>query len=193
MTTILWAKFPTEVNNLLLQFAGMPQEQVLNIFHNQFEPINLYQIRYMHGLPHEPCYSQEEIGIEDGMLYSMKILGFVQGFGKFFGRRMVGCLCHPHLHTLPIKYSAMIKWHNNNHLNLSRMYKWQDPLLLAIGVHTHIISQSSSNFTRWIVSTEFQGRFHNSMTLPGMASPVHIEKETPNIAFEPLGEAVRVS
>lgn len=27
----------------------------------------------------------------------------------------------------------------------------------------------------------------------GFTSPVHIEKETPNIAFEPLGEAVRVS
>lgn len=106
MTTILWAKFPTEVNNLLLQFAGMPQEQVLNIFHNQFEPINLYQIRYMHGLPHEPCYSQEEIGIEDGMLYSMKILGLYKGLGSSLDDVWLDAFV---TYTLPIKYSAMIK------------------------------------------------------------------------------------
>lgn len=109
MTTILWAKFPPEVNNLLLQFAGMPQEQVLNIFHNQFEPINLYQIRYMHGLPHEPCYSQEEIGIEDGMLYSMKILGLYKGLGSSLDDVWLDAFVTHTFTPLPIKYSAMIK------------------------------------------------------------------------------------
>lgn len=33
---------PPEVKNIILRFAGLPQEEIVRIFQNKFKPINLY-------------------------------------------------------------------------------------------------------------------------------------------------------
>lgn len=41
---------PPEVTNISLSFAGLPQEEIVRIFHNKFKAINLYRLRHMRGL-----------------------------------------------------------------------------------------------------------------------------------------------
>lgn len=38
---------PPEVTNLSLCFAGLPQDEIVRIFHNKFKAINLYCLRHM--------------------------------------------------------------------------------------------------------------------------------------------------
>lgn len=57
-----------EVSDFSLQFAGLPQEEIVRIFHNKFKPINLYRLRHTRGLSFEAYQDEERIGIKDGML-----------------------------------------------------------------------------------------------------------------------------
>lgn len=64
---------PPEVTNICLSFAGLPQEEIVRIFHNRFKAINLYRLQHMRGLRYEAFQDQERIGIEDGMLNIQRI------------------------------------------------------------------------------------------------------------------------
>ena len=44
---------PPEVSSISLRFAGLPQEEIIRIFHNKFKAINLYRLRHMRGLRYE--------------------------------------------------------------------------------------------------------------------------------------------
>lgn len=39
-----------EVTNITLRFSGLPQEEIIRIFHNKFKATNLYRLRHMRGL-----------------------------------------------------------------------------------------------------------------------------------------------
>lgn len=41
---------PPKVMSITLCFAGLPQEEIVRIFHNKFKPINLYQLCHIQGL-----------------------------------------------------------------------------------------------------------------------------------------------
>ncbi len=75
---------PTEVMNIILRFAGLPQEEIVRIFQNQFKPINLYRLRHILGLRFDSLHDQVSIGIEDGMLKLRKTSGIYKDFGKSF-------------------------------------------------------------------------------------------------------------
>ena len=75
---------PQEVMNITLRFAGLPQEEIVRIFHNKFKSINLYRLRQMRGLRFDTFQDQKQIGIEDGMLRLRKTLGTYKDFGKSF-------------------------------------------------------------------------------------------------------------
>lgn len=38
---------PLEVKNIPLRVAGLPQEEIVRIFHNKFKLTNLYRLRHM--------------------------------------------------------------------------------------------------------------------------------------------------
>ena len=71
-----------EVMNITLYFAGLPQEEIVCIFHNKFKPINLYRLRQMRGLRFDTFQDQERIRIEDGMLRLRKTSGIYKNFAK---------------------------------------------------------------------------------------------------------------
>ena len=75
---------PPEVTNISLCFADLPQEQIVQIFHNRFKAINLYRLRHMRGLRYEAFQDQERIGIEDVMWRLKKTSGTYKDFGKSF-------------------------------------------------------------------------------------------------------------
>ena len=74
----------SEVSDLSLRFAGLPQEEIIRIFHNKFKPINLYRLRHMRELCYETFQDEERIGIEDGMLRLRKTSGSYKDFGREF-------------------------------------------------------------------------------------------------------------
>lgn len=75
---------PPEVMSIILQFAGLPQEEIVRIFQNKFKPINLYRLRHMRGLRFDALQDHDRIGIEDGMLRLRKTSGTYKDFGKSF-------------------------------------------------------------------------------------------------------------
>lgn len=75
---------PPEVSNIGLSFAGLPQEEIIRIFHNRFKTINPHHLRHMRGLRYEAFQNQERIGIEGGMLRLRKTSGTFEEFGKSF-------------------------------------------------------------------------------------------------------------
>lgn len=60
--------YPREVQALSIRFAGLPQEEIVKIFHNKFKPINFYRLRHMRGPCYETYHDQDRIGIEYGIL-----------------------------------------------------------------------------------------------------------------------------
>lgn len=146
MTMILRVRFPTKGNSLFSPVcwpaAGTDSEHLS--MSNASRSISTKSATCMASKMNNITI-KGKFGIEDELLYLRKILGLYKFLGSSYGRRMVGCLYHLHLHTLAVRSSAIIKCHNNNNLKLFRMFKWQDPLLLAIGVHPHNISKSSSD------------------------------------------------
>lgn len=75
---------PLEVTNISLSFAGLPQEEIIRIFHNMFKTINPHRLRHMRGLRYEAFQNQERISIEGGMLRLRKTSGTFEKFGKSF-------------------------------------------------------------------------------------------------------------
>ncbi len=59
---------PTEVMSITLQFAGLPQEEIVRIFQNKFKLINLYCLRHICGLRFDSLHDQDRMDIEYGML-----------------------------------------------------------------------------------------------------------------------------
>lgn len=139
---------PPEVENISLSFAGLPQEEIVRIFHNRLKASNLYRLRHIRGLRYEAFQDQERIGIEDGMWRLRKTSGTYKDFGKSFhevwGEAFINYTAillslfgkeAPNLHT------AITQFYGNI-LQLSKVYEWQEAVLpMAIEVHTHIISQ----------------------------------------------------
>lgn len=74
-------EIPQEVSDLSLQFVGLPQEEIVKIFHTKFKSINLYRLRHMQGLGFE-AYQDEEV--EDGMLKLRKTSGSYKDYGNNF-------------------------------------------------------------------------------------------------------------
>ena len=79
-------EYPPEVSSISLHFAGLPQEEIISIFHNKFKfkAINLYRLRHMRGFRYETFQDQERIGIEDGILRLRKTSGTYKNFGNSF-------------------------------------------------------------------------------------------------------------
>ena len=77
-------EIPPEVSELSLQFVGLPQEEIVKIFHNKFRPINLYRLRHMRGLSFEAYQDEKRIGIEDGMLKLRKSSGSYKDYSSSF-------------------------------------------------------------------------------------------------------------
>ena len=75
---------PPEVTNISLSFAGLPQEEIVRIFHNRFKAINPHRLRHMRGLHYEAFRDQERTGIEGGMLRLRETSGTFEEFGKSF-------------------------------------------------------------------------------------------------------------
>ena len=163
-------EIPEEVQNLTLRFAGLPQEEIVKIFHNCFKPINLYRLRHMRD---KSLHDQERIGIEDGML-RRKTSGTYKEFGSSFYdvwsesfhnyKTIMISLFTANTAELDLALNAFY----GNILQLSQVYDWQKAVLpFAIEVHMHIISLQPSDPTKWAIPPEFQGRFCNPLTLLG--------------------------
>lgn len=73
-----------EIQSFNSCFAGFPQEEIVKIFHNCFNPINLYRLCNMCGYHYKSLHNQECIGIGDGILRLRKISGIYKDFGKSF-------------------------------------------------------------------------------------------------------------
>lgn len=169
---------PQEVQILTLRFAGLPQEEIVKIFHNRFKPINLYRLRHMRGHHYESLHDQERIGIEDGMLRLRKPSGTYKDFGMSFYE--VWSESFHNYTSIMVSLFARSTAELNVALNtfyakilqLSQVYEWQEAVLpLAIEVHTHIISLQPSDPTKCESPPAFQGRFCNLLTLLGFSDP----------------------
>lgn len=77
-------EIPLEVLDLSLQFVGLPQEEIVRIFHNKFKPINLYRLCHMRGLSYEAFQDEERIGIKYGMLKLRKASGSYKDYRTTF-------------------------------------------------------------------------------------------------------------
>lgn len=77
-------ELPPEVMNITFRFAGLPQEEIIRIFHNKFKPINLYRLRHLRGLRFDAMQDHDRVGIEDGMLKLRKTSGTYKDFSKSF-------------------------------------------------------------------------------------------------------------
>ena len=166
---------PPEVTNICLRFVGLPQEEIVRIFHYKFKAINLYRLRHMQGLRFDALQDREKIGIEGGVLRLKKASGTYKDFGKsihdVWGEAFINYTAvlvelfgkeAPGLNTALIDFYGKI-------LQLSKVYEWQGTLLpMAIEVHTYIISQQPSDPSKWVISSEFQGRFCTPLTMIGM-------------------------
>ena len=167
-------EIPKEVQSLNIRFAGLPQVEIVRIFHNKFKPINLYRLRHMRGQRYESYYDQERIGIQDGMLKLRKTSGSYEDYGKSFDK----VWSESFLNYIAIMVSlfapitaelkaALITYYDNI-LQLAQVYEWQEAVLpLAIEVHTYISSLQPSDPTKWVIPPEVQGRLCNPGTLIG--------------------------
>lgn len=164
-------EIPAEVKTLSVRFAGLPQEEVVQIFNGKFKPVNLFKLRYMKGQSYEAYYGQDHIQIDNSKLRIKKSQGFYKNFGKsvhevwaeafinyqtiivsFFGKTV------PDLHAATNSFYQKI-------LELSRVYDWERAVLpLAIDVHTNIVSVSASDPKAWVIPDPFQARFCNVST-----------------------------
>lgn len=75
---------PKEVQNLIFCFAGLPQKEIVKIFHNLSKPTNLYCFCHMWSHYYKSLYNQKRINIEDGMLRLKKTSEIFKDFGKLF-------------------------------------------------------------------------------------------------------------
>lgn len=141
-----------EVTNISLSVAGLPQEEIIRIFHNQFKAINLYRLRHMQGLRYEGFQDRERIGIEDGMLRLRKPSGTYRDFGKrvheIWGEAFINytaIIVSLFGIEASILLTALCQFYGNI-LQLSRIYEWQAAVLpVAIGMHMRIIAQQISD------------------------------------------------
>ncbi len=168
---------PPEVQTLTIHFAGLPQEEIVKIFHNKFKPINLYWLRHMRGHRYESYHDQDRIGMKTGMLRLKKNSGTYKDFGKTFYEvwseafiNYTGIMVSLFGSTSPELHAALTIFYGNI-LQLARVYEWQEAVLpMTIEVHTHVVSQQPSDASKWIIPPEFRGRFCNPTTLLGTSS-----------------------
>lgn len=73
-----------KVTNISPCFVGLPQEEIVKIFHNRFKAINLYRLRHMRGLRYKAFQDQERTGIKDGMIRLRKPYRTFKDFGTSF-------------------------------------------------------------------------------------------------------------
>lgn len=140
-------EIPPEVTDLSLQFVGLPQEEIVKIFHNKFKPINLYHLRHMRGLSFEVYQDEEKIGIEDGMLKLRKTSGSYKDYGSNFYEvwseafiNYTSIMLSLFGHTAHRLQAALTQFYGLV-LQLSEVYDWKEALLpLAIEVHSHIVN-----------------------------------------------------
>lgn len=173
-------EIPLEVKNTTLKFAGLPQEEIANIYHNKFRPINLYRLRHVQSLNYERSQNQERIGIEDRMSRLKERSGLYRTFGKSFYdvwsesftnySLIMASLFGP---TSPNLHFALIRFYGDV-LQLSKVYDWHEALLpMAIQLHSYIAAKGPSDPANWTIPPGFQGRFCTPMTLIGMSSLIN--------------------
>ncbi len=157
---------PNKVLSITLQFAGLPQEEIVRIFQNKFKPISLYRLRHMRGLRFNSLHDQDRIGIEDGMLKLRKTSGTYKDLGKSFYEVWADAF-HNYTTILVFLfgrevldlYSALAEFYTNIY-KLSTVYEWQEAVLpMAIEAHTFIVAQQTTDQSKWVIPEKFQGRF----------------------------------
>lgn len=174
--SIVIGKIPTEVQTLSIRFAGLPQDEIAKIFHNKFQPINLYRLRNMQGLRYETYHDQGETDIEDDMSSSMDNAAY-KAFGNSFDEvwseafiNYKSILISLFGATVPNLHLALANFYINI-LQLAKVYEWQEAVLpLAIKIHSHIVCLRPSDPSNWVIPPEVQGRFCTTMTVLGMSS-----------------------
>lgn len=140
---VIKGEVPPEVTNICLSFAGLPQEEIVRIFHNRFKAINLYRLQHMRELRYEAFQDQERISIENRMLNIQRIWkelprGLEDGIYQLHRHPGIAVRQRsPSLHTVLTQFYGNI-------LQLSKAYEWQEAVLpMAIEVHTHIMVMKS--------------------------------------------------
>lgn len=163
--------------NITLRFAGLPQGEIIRIFHNKFKPIILYRLRHMRGLRFDAMQDHDRVGIEDGMLKLRKTSGTYKDFGKSFYEVWADAF---HNYTTifvslfgkeaPDLHAALADFYSSIY-ELSTVYEWQEAVLpMAIEVHTFIVAQQPTDPLKWVIPEKFQGRFCTPRTMKGMGS-----------------------
>lgn len=155
-----------ESQSIRRRFARLPQDQIVKIFHNKFDPINLYRLRYRRGLQAEADQDQDTFFIKDGVLKVRRAGGSYKDFGESF-HEVWG---EAFLNYTAIFISfvgreasdlcvALLQFHGRI-LELSRIYEWQGAVLpLAIEVHSFFIGQNPLNPENWSIPANFQSTF----------------------------------
>lgn len=155
-----------ESKSIRRRFARLPQEQIIKIFHNKFDPIDLYRLRYRRGLQAEADQDQDYFFVQDGLLKVRRAGGSYKNFGESFhevwGEAFLNYI------TIFVSFvgreasdlcAALIQFHGRI-LELSRIYEWQGAVLpLAIEVHSYFIHQNPLDPVTWSIPVDFQSTF----------------------------------
>ncbi|MCJ1423227.1 hypothetical protein MMC29_001109 [Sticta canariensis] len=130
-------EIPPEANRVVLQFAGLPQEEILRICLDWFKPVNLYRLRHLCGTRYEAFRDEEprmpgtykNYGKSFIEVWSEPFHNYTAIMDAFFGPVV------PDLQLALLRFYGVI-------LQLSKVYDWREAVLpMAIEVHTHIVTQ----------------------------------------------------
>lgn len=100
-------EIPPEISRLLLRSGGLPQEDLVKIFHNRFNPINLYRLSYKQLIgkgirkedrlrePRKTSGSYEDFGNSVHEVWSQSFLNYTSIFIAIFGNTAPGLEASP--------------------------------------------------------------------------------------------------
>jgi hypothetical protein len=144
----------------------------VKIFLNKFKLINLYRLRHMRELQFNKLNDINRIEIENEMLKLKKTSRIYKNFNKTFHEIWSKFFLNyifimiSLFEKIVLNLHAVLTIFHNDVYQLSRVYEWQNVLLLiTIEMHTHIITTPSFDLVKWVIRLEFQERFCNSMTI----------------------------
>lgn len=181
-------EIPPEISRLLLRFGGLPQEELVKIFHNRFNPINLYRLSYKQHIgkgirkedrlrePRKTSGSYENSGNLVHEVWSQSFLNYTSIFIAIFGN------IAPGLDASMFRFYSAI-------LQLSKVYKWKEGLLpLAIEVHSHILAKQPTDPKNWVIPPELEERCCTPKNRIGMRT-VKVSRFRPNTLNRPKDTA----
>lgn len=161
-----------EVQSLTFDFTGFFQEKIVQIFHNQFKPINFDSLYYMQGYYYKILYDKEQIGIEDKMLRLKKIFETYKNFEKLFYKFQLENYINYIFIIVPLFVRSIVELNvafnsfYSNIFQLLQVYGQQKTVFsFAIEVHIHIILLWLFDQTKWDILLAFQRIFYNALIL----------------------------